>query len=209
MKFETIVHVAVKVLGIPKDDSFFISESADQNYTVNLTNNMRELINTTHVIKSVGRFERSNEFYAVAKRRDTSNMVESLHKISRWNKTGSMIPWIASTICERQFISLVREGPLPNEFMIGGKNTVEIIGTSGQTLRRCAVNGFVASIENIGKLVYISSVNDTSYLVDQTLKHLDSVPFGSKHSSKTLLFNGKIVLHRDALKPSVLEVKQI
>ena len=62
--------------GIPRDDSFYISEDDEHHYTVTLTNNMRELINTTHVIKSVGRLEESNSFYAVAKRRDTSNMTE-------------------------------------------------------------------------------------------------------------------------------------
>ena len=64
----------LKAFGIPRDDSFYISEDDEHHYTVTLTNNMRELINTTHVIKSVGRFEKSNSFFAVAKRRDTSNM---------------------------------------------------------------------------------------------------------------------------------------
>ena len=134
---------------------------------------------------------------------------ESLHRISRWSETGSMIPWVASTICERQFISFVREGLLDDELLIGGKNTVEIIDMNGGQLKRCFVNGFVTSIEHIYGLIYISSINDTSYLVDQKLKAIDTIPFGSKPSSKTILFNNTVVLLRDSLKPTVLEVKQV
>ena len=43
---------AAKVVGIPRDECLFISEDADHHYTVTMTNDMRELISTTHITKS-------------------------------------------------------------------------------------------------------------------------------------------------------------
>ena len=102
-----------------------------------------------------------------------------------------------------------QESTVENQLIIGSKHYVEIIDFNGVSLHSHAVNGFVSTIENIYEFIYVSTVNDTSYLLKRNLQQVDLLPFGEKPSSRTIKFDDRIILFRDTMQPAVLEVKNV
>ena len=208
-------------VAIPRDDNLFISEGPDAEYQVALNNNARELINTTHLVKEMGKLTISNLFYTISRNRDEND--EVLHTYHRY--AGEKLPWKSSVLCRRKYITAVNEYKL-GHVLIGGLNEVLIISLnsiSGRTvsvdsalapprdsyLVRTMVNGSVACIAESNEHFILTTFNNQTYLMTKSLDQIDIIPIGAKQKSKSVLYKDQLVIFRDHVQPLVITAKLI